>query len=1424
MIRETILHYKILEKLGEGGMGVVYKAEDLELKRSVALKFLPANISSSSEETARLKHEAQAAAMLNHPNICTVYAIEEEKDGRFISMEYMDGITLRKKVADGPLAINDGISYAIQIGEALAEAHKNGMIHRDIKTENIMINAMNQVKVMDFGLAVIRNSAAESSFKGTFGTLAYLSPEQTLNRPPGFTSDIWSFGIVCYEMFTGRLPFFDEYEATIIYSILNEEPVPPTNIRPDIPLELESIILKCIQKEEENRYQSAGQIVTDLIKLKKEIEVKSIREDFRQEHKKKEKKAAEQKQATIVQMQIQNYVELTGQVGRENMVEMLEKYYQVINLSAQRYRGTVNKTNISEAVIYFGLPEAIENSAYNALRAALEIKEGFISIREEYGISESYCLNIAVSSGTVIAGSISSGEKLEYTVIGDAVEIALALSESISGGKILVSSITYKILKDVFDFKQLKSISLKGRRDPVGVYELLTGVINLKSDHLQTERLIKSEMVGRTDELNRLENLILKAVNGQGSIVSIIADAGMGKSRIINELKKKDIVKQVILLEGKAESIEKNVSYHPVTGILKQWAQIHENDNEGQAFIKLENSIRRLFNEETDEILPFIAALMGLQLKGKYEKRIEDISSEALSKLILKSMRELILKGSEVNPVVFIIEDLHWADQSSIELLQSLFRLAENNRIIFICTLRPNYHETGDKMISAIKERYVNFYTEIRLEPLGADNCLLLLENLLKMKSLPEKIKGSVLKNTEGNPFFIEEVIRSLIDDNIIEINNGQFIVSKDVEDIVVPVSIRDVLLARIDKLDESVKYTLKVASVIGRYFLYEILKKVTDENSGLEDNIGTLIKLELIKENKDKTDREYLFYHALAQEAVYDTLLSKNRQELHLKVADAIENIFAEKIGDYYEVLANHYSLGDDKEKAEKYLIKAGERTLKNAASSEALNYFKEALNLYMQKYGADVDKERIFMLEKNIGMLFYNKGYFADSIEHFGKALRSIGIKTERSNVGEILRLVENFLSIIMKLYIPVIKPKRKPSGRDYELFDIYYMTANAYANFNGKKMFFELMNLLKMKMGFVLKGEDGFDTYAFGSSLFTYSGISFYLGKIFLEKANAIARLNGIDEVYNNGSDETIFIALSGSWKHFTKINENLLNIKLRAGDLFGPIYQISWALGIITYSGKYEYAEYLINKGNEIADTYDFDYGKLFMTTCKADLELNKRNLHKSIKYYGDSCTLAERLGLTSWILGLAGKTAKAYILLDDFTSAKDSLDKAEKAFKEADSLTPMLLSYFTAYKLFYYVRVFENCIKDNTVNPEEVKRYEKEIIRCIKSAVRVSNKTADIKPEVYVFIGKYYYSKNKFKKAYKYFLKGIDYAEHLEELPELGRSYMEFGKFLSDPRVYVNNKNPGKYFFEAENIFKKLNLQWDMEVLKRLKKN
>ncbi len=267
MIGQIISHYKILEKLGDGGMGVVYKAEDTRLKRIVALKFLPRGLELHEPERARLLQEAQAAATLNHPNICTVHDIAEYEGQQFIVMEYVEGKTLRQIIPVQKM--QDAITYAVQIGEALQEAHSKGVVHRDVKTDNIMVNVKNQIKVMDFGLAKLKGSLKLTRTSSTVGTLAYMAPEQIQGGDVDARSDIFSFGVVLYEMLTGHLPFRGEHEAAMMYSIVNEEPEPIERHKSDVSPLLANIIQRALEKDPNDRYQSAGDMVIELRRLLK---------------------------------------------------------------------------------------------------------------------------------------------------------------------------------------------------------------------------------------------------------------------------------------------------------------------------------------------------------------------------------------------------------------------------------------------------------------------------------------------------------------------------------------------------------------------------------------------------------------------------------------------------------------------------------------------------------------------------------------------------------------------------------------------------------------------------------------------------------------------------------------------------------------------------------------------------------------------------------------------------------------------------------------------------------------------------------------------------------------------------------------------------------------------------------------------------
>lgn len=273
MIGKTISHYKIIEKLGEGGMGVVYKAEDTRLRRTVALKFLPPELMCDPVAKKRFVHEAQAASALDHPSICTVHEIDEVKGQTFIAMAMVKGQSLRQKVESGPLKLKEALDIAIQVAEGLQEAHQKEIVHRDIKSANIMVTTKGQAKIMDFGLAKLAGRTKVTKTGTTVGTVAYMSPEQAKGEEVDHRTDIWSLGVVLYEIITGKLPFKGEYDQAVVYSLLNEEPEPIQGLRMGVPIELGQIVLKALAKNPEYRYQHADELLSDLRRVKEMVEM-----------------------------------------------------------------------------------------------------------------------------------------------------------------------------------------------------------------------------------------------------------------------------------------------------------------------------------------------------------------------------------------------------------------------------------------------------------------------------------------------------------------------------------------------------------------------------------------------------------------------------------------------------------------------------------------------------------------------------------------------------------------------------------------------------------------------------------------------------------------------------------------------------------------------------------------------------------------------------------------------------------------------------------------------------------------------------------------------------------------------------------------------------------------------------------------------
>ena len=662
---------------------------------------------------------------------------------------------------------------------------------------------------------------------------------------------------------------------------------------------------------------------------------------------------AERKRVTALFSDLSGYTSMTEKLDPEEVKEIMGRIFDGVKAIVGKYDGFIEKFAGDGVLALFGVPRAHEDDPIRAIRAAREIHTLVEALSPHYEIKVGRALSMhsGINTGLVVTADVDP-EKGTHGVTGEAINVAARLSGLAEARDILVGPDTYKASQGHFSFQPLKPTKLKGKSEHISIYKLLSE--NTPTAHISREMQVSSEMVGRDQELSKLELHILKAVNGQGSVVNVFGEPGVGKSRLLAELRQRDVISRVSFLEGRSISIGKNLSFHPIIDLFKQWARIKEDDSQTEASNKLETAIRRVCGDEADEVFPFVATLMGMKLSGKHFQRVEGIEGEALEKLILKNVRELLIRSTELIPIVIVMEDLHWADTTSLELLESLFRLAQTCRVVFINVFRPGYWQGDDRKVETLPEWLPEAdFAEIVIKPLDRQMGETLVNNMLQVTGLRHAIKQQIMDRAGGNPFFMEEIVRSLIDEGAIVRKNGAFEVTEKIDHVVIPTTIIDVLMARIDRLEGQTRDLIKVASVIGRSFFDRILKEVVASTKGVDERLAYLKDAQFIRDRMRMEELEYLFKHALAQEAAYESTLIQQRKTLHGKVAESIEKIFQERLHEFYGMLAFHYSKAGELEKTEEYMLKAGDEALRSSGSSEALHYFQEALRLYLPRTG---------------------------------------------------------------------------------------------------------------------------------------------------------------------------------------------------------------------------------------------------------------------------------------------------------------------------------------------------------------------------------------------------------------------------------------------------------------------------------------
>ena len=679
----------------------------------------------------------------------------------------------------------------------------------------------------------------------------------------------------------------------------------------------------------------------------------------------------ERKYAAILFSDLSGYTAMSEKLDPEELKEIMSRIFGEIAQVVANYEGFIEKFIGDAVMAIFGVPKAHEDDPIRAIKAAKEIHDlvDKISPQIEKRIGQSICMHSGVNTGVVVTGAINLEEGI-HGVAGETVNIASRLCDLASKGLILVGSDTYKRAESHFLFENLEPTMVKGKKDPIQVYKVLSA--KEKPETVHRLKGLRANLTGRKAELSELVDAVENLKKGEGRIFSICGTAGTGKSRLVEEFKKSIDLKRIQWVEGHAYAYSQNISYFPFIDLLNRLFQIDDDDPPENRKIKVESGIENLLGK--NEFFPFIGSLYSINYT-----EVETVSPEFRKSRLQEAAKAIISALARKGPTIFFLEDLHWADPSFVELLHYTL-LHTREPAIVLCAYRPIFNLYTSHQLSGIKK----IYQEIRLKDLSPSEALDMLESLLKSETIPSNLKRFVQQKAEGNPFYLEELVNSLIESETLIKKNNAWEITKPITESDISPTIHGLIAGRLDRLEQEIKRILQEASVIGRAFLYDILKKITEVAERIDRDLSTLERLDLIRTKSLQPDLEYMFKHPLTQEVVYNSLLKKDRQAIHEQVAKVMEQNFEDRLPEFYETLAFHYRQGNSMDKAVNYLIKSGEKSVERFTVDEAHQYYKEAFEILSKiPDRSEKEQETLIGLFDKWSLVFYYRGDFAGQIK---------------------------------------------------------------------------------------------------------------------------------------------------------------------------------------------------------------------------------------------------------------------------------------------------------------------------------------------------------------------------------------------------------------------------------------------------------
>jgi predicted ATPase/class 3 adenylate cyclase len=957
--------FEILEELGAGGMGKVFRAYDHLLDRSVAIKFIFQASSLPVEQLAALmRQEAKATARLSHENIVSIFDIGTYKDVPYIVMEHLRGETLDDVMRRDRIPPLRAIEILIGVLRGLEHAHHQGLIHRDLKPANVFITAEGRAKILDFGLAHIElasNSGGRQEGAPALpvaGTPAYMAPEQWKSEAQDARTDVWAAGVMFFEMLTGVLPFPGRDLVKLGASLVDGSPAPPVrDFEPDVPDGAEFLCTRALAKNPAQRFASASEFLKMAVLLEQSMKPGAAGSAAR--------RGPERRQITILTAVLADPGfdgDDFADADPEDQTEVSRAFHGACNEAVAEQRGAVVLSMGGKLVACFGYPVVHEDDAQRAVRAALRITKAMRALPRSAAAAD---VRVGVHTGMAIVDDLH-GQSGVPAIQGNVPNVAAAVAERGRSGTVTISDAARALVRGLFKIERvaapMEAPGSAPRPTGVDVYTVIEEVgVESRFEGFVTAL---TPLVGRDDTIETVLAAWASARAGQGRVVVLRGEAGIGKSRLVQA------VKDRVRGEGQGVTAQcwphnRNSAFYPIIDLLKRLAGITRDQSPTDKLDRIERFVAP-FSVDPAVVVPMVATLLNVPFDDRYPPI--SLPPAQVRARTLDTLAALVIAVGAASPLLFTIEDVHWGDHSTAELVGMLLDRVRSAKVMLLLTTRP-------EPALALPDRPWLQRVELGRLPPGLAAAMV---EKASGGRLPPGVVEELIARTDGVPLFVEEMTRAVLEDL------GDRVGRAGPSLHAIPATLHEVLLARLDRLPLAAREVAQAGAVIGRQFTYSLLRQIAsgDEDT-LRQSLARLVQAGLLHSDGEPPEARYQFKHALVQEAAYQVLVKRQRQEAHAKVVRVLREQRSDLVETQPELLAHHLGEAGIVPEAIDYWERAAQRSAQKSANVEAINHFRKARELVRTQPEGDArDKKELALLLGLGSPLMAVKGYASPEV----------------------------------------------------------------------------------------------------------------------------------------------------------------------------------------------------------------------------------------------------------------------------------------------------------------------------------------------------------------------------------------------------------------------------------------------------------